>query len=212
MSQWITNITTKLVETGLVDDQNFPVTREHNGVDVVTYPNANGSLVLGQSSYRDLYELQYAEDAYNLRMLDGALVQMSYEFRGSQIETHRLAFLPSPDLLEYQNDPELYLGEWAYADVVGGQALPVPIRLDFDGRPGVARNLVHPVTHLTLGQYQNCRIPATSPMTPGLFLDFIVRHFYTGMADPGAHFDLDFANGFDSSITDDERRLIHLHF
>ncbi|HCJ1216380.1 TPA: DUF2290 domain-containing protein, partial [Klebsiella pneumoniae] len=29
-----------------------------------------------------------------------------------------------------------------------------------------------------LGQYENCRIPVCSPITPSLFIEFILRSFY----------------------------------
>lgn len=35
-----------------------------------------------------------------------------------------------------------------------------------------------PESHLTLGQYQNCRIPVTAPMMPFRFIDFVLRNFY----------------------------------
>ena len=36
----------------------------------------------------------------------------------------------------------------------------------------------HPHSHVTLGQYTNCRIPAYGPISPLLFMQFILENFY----------------------------------
>jgi len=136
------------------------------------------SSVLRGKPYQDLYAEQLAARAYNIKMLDGALIQMSYEFAGALPVRSRLAFLPSPDLTEFQAAPELYLEDLMYTEVVDPRAVTVPIRFDFDDRPGVATELAHPRAHLTLGQYKNCRIATTAPLTPGAFVGFLLRSFY----------------------------------
>jgi hypothetical protein len=110
-------------------------------------------------------------------MLDKAIVQMSYEWRGPALVKHRLAFLPSPTLIEYQTQPDFYVEEHLWADIVGPQQVAVPLRFDFD--QGAANGESHPATHLTLGQYEHCRIPVTGPITPAVFVGFIARHFYS---------------------------------
>jgi len=70
-------------------------------------------------TYADSYKEQLAARAFNFRMLDGALVQMAYRFNNSAISQGRLAFLPSPDLEAFQNDPEVYEEDLMYAEVIG---------------------------------------------------------------------------------------------
>lgn len=101
--------------------------------------------------------------SYNMRMLDGALIHMMYRFRNNQLEAHRLAFFPSPFLGEFQNNPEIYLEDEIYAEVIMRNIVPFPLRFDFDCREEVVVEMYHPKSHLTLGQYQNCRIPVSSP-------------------------------------------------
>ncbi len=36
----------------------------------------------------------------------------------------------------------------------------------------------HPFSHITLGEYKNCRIPADRPVSPMQFVRFIMEHFY----------------------------------
>ncbi|MDE2699007.1 MAG: DUF2290 domain-containing protein, partial [Gemmatimonadota bacterium] len=72
------------------------------------------------------------------------------------------------------------------------------------------QKLVHPKSHLTLGQYEDCRIPVTAPVTPLWFIDFILRNFYN-TADERYTDDL-FAqsDSFTESIHPDERGVVHM--
>lgn len=172
--------TTFLIGSGLADDANAAFYSEHvDDVALVHYSNApDYADALKGRPYQDTYDDQKAKRAFTVRMLDGALVQMVYEFKKSKLRRARLAFLPSPYLLEFQNHAELYLEDALYGDVVQAGVVAVPLRFDFDARPQVVRELVHPASHLTLGQYAECRIPATGPVMPLHFTDFFLRSFY----------------------------------
>lgn len=176
----IDDIVRFLVEIGLSSDQNFSVRRD-SGREVVevTFPNADAiSVALKNSSYNEIYDQLTAARAYTVRLPDGALLQMMYLFKADRIQQHRLAFFPAPDLTEFQNDPELYLADEVFAEVVAKSIVPFPIRFDFDNRSGVSKPILHPSSHLTLGQYQNCRIPVSAALTPYWFTNFVLRNFY----------------------------------
>lgn len=164
----------------LCNHQNFPSFKDfEGGVQEIGFgENENLSLVLKNIPYCDIYLELDRKQTYNLRMLDGALIQMMYRFRNGSLESHRLAFFPSPNLEEFQNNPEIYLEDEIYAEVIMKNIVPFPLRFDFDNREGVAREVEHPKSHLTLGQYQNCRIPVSAPLTPYHFISFILRCFY----------------------------------
>lgn len=210
--QEIVNITNFLVEEGFVDDQNYPVRRQ--GKDTITRIDFDGALplssMLKEVTYVDLYAEQAAARSFNFRMLDGALVQMSYEFQRRKPLRSRLAFLPSPNLINFQSQPEEYLRSVLYAEVVNPQVVTVPVRFDFDARPDVATSVHHPQSHLTLGQYKNCRIALTAPMTPGVFLGFLLRSFYTTAIMQIAAGVPCLAHRFAHSITPEEAELPHL--
>jgi hypothetical protein len=169
-----------LVGHGLADDQNPAyVDRVGKNHYLVRYSNEPAfTAALRNRPYAEAYrELRLAR-SYNILMLDGAMLQMVYEFEDGDLKRHRLAFLPSPDLLEYQNNPELYEEELLYADVVDKGVVAVPLRFDFDCRPEVAVPLEHPISHLTLGQYRDCRIPVSAGVTPRTFVGFVLASFY----------------------------------
>ena len=210
--QEINRATAALVESGLADDQNPAYeTQVGTGEYLVRYPRyATIGSAPRNTPYGETYRGLRRMRSFNVLMLDGAMLQMEYEFRDRRLMRHRLAFLPSPDLLEYQNHPEIYLQERMYADVVEKSVVTVPCRFDYDNRVGVAVDLEHPVSHLTLGQYTACRIPVSSGVTPHAFIDFVLRSFYN-TASSGV--DLRLPKPllrFDVCITPAERRTIHM--
>jgi hypothetical protein len=111
-------------------------------------------------------------------MLDGALISLRYRFEAGVIAEHSLSYFPSPDLEHFQNEPEIYLEDEIYADVIARSIVPFPIRFDYSCDNEKFIELHHPYSHLTLGQYKNCRIPVCSPLGPLAFGGFILRNFY----------------------------------
>ena len=210
--QEITRITTSLIEGGFADDQNFPIeVGQRKGTVTIQFSSIQGfGSLLRDIPYEDIYKELRMARSYNILMLDGAMIQMLYEFRKNTLVRHRLAFLPSPDLLSFQNEPELYLDEVLYADVVKRNVVTIPLRFDYDNRTGVAKSLLHPKSHLTLGQYQACRIPVTSGVTPHNFVDFLLRSFYrlatsaTSLSLPQP------VASFRKCITSEERDVAHI--
>ncbi len=205
----ILEITEKLVGLSLCEHQNFP-TISSDKLCVAFSSLNNISFLLKNISYHELYSEIEKEKAYNLKMLDGAFIQMMYKFTGKELEQHRLAFFPSPNLEEFQNNPEIYILDEIYADVISKNIVPFPIRFDFDCREEVVKDIKHPKSHLTLGQYKNCRVPVCSPIMPNQFIDFILRNFYYTAYE---HHLLNFSlkKKFSHTITEMEKKFIHIH-
>ena len=206
----IQRLTTHLVEMGLADDQQFPVLRETNIVEI-TFENAGYiSVALGSLSYADVYGEFARFRVFNVKLLDGALLQMTYFFSDGALMQHRLAFFPAPHRERFERDPESYYKDQMFADIVARNILPLPVRFDYDSRDERHLDVVHPKSHLTLGEYTQCRIPVTAPLTPHRFVDFILRNFYRTRSG-------EFATGlprlrgiFAESITPAERCVLHI--
>src|SRR5256714_8639020 len=47
-------------------------------------------------------------------------------------------------LEEFQNNPEIYIADEMYAEVIMKNIVPFPLRFDFDSRTEVVRELEHP--------------------------------------------------------------------
>jgi hypothetical protein len=200
-----------LVETGLASDQNRAFVRELAGDCVeVTFAQADHlSVTLKDRDYSEVYDSLVSERAYIAKLPDGALIWMRYLYTSGELERHVLGYYPSPNLEEFQNNPEIYLEDVCYAEVVARNVVTFPIRFDFDCREEVFRPLEHPRSHLTLGQYERCRIPVTAPITPYWFVSFLLRNFYHTAFDNYADSLPQFREQFVDCIDTQERQLIH---
>lgn len=212
LKQQIDSIVCYLVEIGLATDQNYAFYRQlREGRSEVTFANNNPNLAFKNFSYTEIYKNFKKQRAYTVHMADGALFQLSYQFNNKKLEKHRLAFFPSPYLDDFQNDPEIYLEDILHAHVVSRNIVPFPLRFDFDDQEDAFQAVQHPKSHLTLGQYKNCRIPVTAPLMPAHFVDFILRNFYHTDSAKYAENLPQFNDSFSESIFQVERSVIHLH-
>ena len=174
----IRTATLLLVELGLVADQNFPNCSGNQRAGAVTVESELSNSKLHGLRYPELYSVVAKYRHFNMLFRDGGILQFHYEFSRRAVSSHRLAFLPSPELEAMQLDPELYLddAQEIFADILEPHTVAVPIRFDHDSRAAAGRS--HPMSHMTLGMFTNCRIPATAALYPLQFVDFVLRSFY----------------------------------
>ena len=207
----INEIVRYLVEIGLADDQNFAFQRAaRTGIVETTFQHANQvSVALRDNTYSEIYQKLAQERAYNVKLPDGAMIQMMYVFSYETLETGSHSSRHH-SLSSSQNDPDVYLDDEIYADIVAKNVVSFPIRFDYDARDDFHQALVHPKSHMTLGQYENCRIPVTAPMTPVQFIDFILRNFYhTAFIRYADNLPLAIGS-FPDSIVPSERNVVHV--
>ena len=208
----IERITGNLIELSLCSYQNYPLLRTMPKDEiVVSIENTSGlSIVMKNQPYRNIYDILDRGRMYNVKMVDGALIQLMYRFRRGSLESHRLAFFPSPYLEEFQNNPQIYEEDEIYAEVIARNIVPFPFRFDFDNRNGVVVPQLHPQSHLSLGQYQNCRIPVTAPITPYYFMSFVLRNFYNTVYKRYCDKITIYTDSFPITIAESERELVHI--
>jgi hypothetical protein len=204
----IENITSSLIKVGLSVEQNFPSSQ--NG-SIYINGKQDLSIALKNISYKEIYTVLEKDKNYNIKMIDGALIQFMYLFEEDKLIKYRLAFFPSPSLEEFQNNSEIYEIDEIYADVIAKNILPVPIRFDYDPKSSI--KIEHPSSHLTIGQYKNCRIPVSLPITPNIFIDFILRNFYnTASNEYQKDLAFDKIILFENCIENEEKDLLHISF
>ncbi len=205
-------ITERAVRLGISDSQQYPSIRTAaNGLTHISVSGSTDSgLGFGGRPYRDIYTEIEASKSYNMRLLDGGLLLLQYTFRQDCLIKHRLAFWASPTLEAFQNEPDLYETDELYLDFLDPSIVPFPIRFDFGLEETANSPIVHPRSHLTLGQYQNCRIPVSSPLAPTVFVDFVLRNFYSSAHKHFASVAAGEFKFFDASIYDEERSIPHV--
>ena len=208
--QEIRFLTEKLISVNLSVSQNYPssVSTSNGGVEITFSGASNLSVALKNIEYHEIYRQLDHSNNYNLKLIDGALIQLSYTFSNDKLVSHRLCFFPSPSFEPFQNEPEIYELDEIYADVIAKNILPIPIRFDFD--PANFCEFDHPQSHMTLGQYKNCRIPVSSPISPSVFINFILRSFYNTAYRKFENLLQKAPILFDESITLNERKYLHV--
>lgn len=208
----INGIIRYLVEAGLATDQRFAFRRTlHSGIQEVTFGGGEtvGAALKGMD-YEYVYGVFLDARAYNVRMPDGALVQMMYRFQNESMLSHRLAFCPAIRLERFQREPEMYMSDEPFGHEVGRVVVAFPMRFDYHSAEERHRPVVHAKSHLTLGEFPECRIPVSAPVSPRWFMDFVLRNFYDA---PGHRYADKLPGGGRSlgrSIDPQEQAVIHL--
>ena len=207
----INTLTAELIQTGLCDAQNFPSINRYSGnIEEVGISTSDHSIFLKSLPYTEMFIKLNENRMYNIKMIDGALISFFYRFKNRELISHRLSFFPSPDLESFQNEPELYFGDDLYIDILDKRIVTVPIRFDFNSDEAVFEPITHPISHLTLGQYENCRVPVAAALTPYQFLSFIIINFYhTAHTKYNSQFSI-CKDSFEETIFNEERAMLHM--
>lgn len=206
----LTGLVSDLIGKGLADDQNFPMARQTGAQQwEVSFSGAEHvSIAMSDIDYKIIYDELVGKRSFSVKLIDGGLLQLMYRFEDENLVKHRLTYYPSPSLRSFQDDPESYMRDEIFLEIVSRRIIPFPLRFDFD--LDAAKDVLHPGCHLTLGDVKGCRIPVGAPLTPRQFIEFIVRNFYQ----TESH---DFVSSFPAhkmhfgpSITVNERNLLHV--
>jgi hypothetical protein len=170
-------VISRAIEAGLSVKQFHPSIVQQGPTRLLGYLSGT-SIALKNVGYSIAYSKIEGNDQYHVKLPDGGLLLFQYSFdaESDMLLKHRLCFFPSPRLPTMEEAPELYQDDLTYADLVLERLVRFPIRFDFD--PENAKDVVHPHCHLTLGQFDNCRIPVSHPVSPYTFIMFVLRNFY----------------------------------
>lgn len=171
-----------LIRNALVNAQHFPVIKGQVERDcTIGFENDDKiTISFGLDKYEDIYDRLLDNQVYSMRLLDGGLVQISYSFASAKMTRHRLAYYPNPHV---GRDEDSYCdceeSESIALMLQRRNVVPFPIRFDFNIDEMLFVPIEHPRSHLTLGGFECCRIPISSPIPPIAFMRFILRNFYS---------------------------------
>lgn len=208
----INKITASLMGSGIVDDQNYAAIHKcRNDITRVEFKNSECiSIAYKYNSYDQVYEELNIGKVYNFKLMDGGIFQMSYSFHKFELIAHRLAFYPSPELLPFREAPREYMRDELFLEINEKRLHAFPVRFDFNASDEFYINKNHPRCHLTLGDFESCRIPVSRPITPCDFIKFIIINFYKVT-------DYSFENliprsnfKFDETISKEEKKMMHI--
>jgi hypothetical protein len=175
----VKNITKIFIEKNLSVYQKYPTFSGHN---IIWEGFKDISFTLQNEKYETVYNECLKEGDFNILMLDGAMIQFMYRFHRDHLLEHRITFYPSPSVERFQDNAELYeelhYGEKLFSEVLDEKVVCTPLRFDYSSDNSKHVDIDHAKSHLTLGNYTNCRIPLKAPLTPHRFIRFILRSFY----------------------------------
>lgn len=128
----------------------------------------------------DRYKNFISNKFYNCLLFDGSLLQFYYRYSNGKIINHRLCYIPCPI-----NIYSCELEEFSIIGIIEKvQKIPQELsnrskehtilRFDYDIEN---QSVIHPASHLTFLS-SNCRIPVCSPLSPLMFIQFILNNFY----------------------------------
>jgi hypothetical protein len=112
---------------------------------------------------------------YTAVLSDCSLLQLTYNFKGTKLAAHRLAFIPCPYDVPEELSAELPLieaVELARTGPLTKHHLRGAIRFDFDASAAAPG---HPASHVTLNS-TSCRVPCYAPLSVGRFGAFLLDH------------------------------------
>ncbi|GAA2843637.1 DUF2290 domain-containing protein [Pediococcus damnosus] len=181
----------------------------------IEFPNLDKNLFFANISYEDMWEKMNCNKQYTCKLVDGGLLTLLYTFSyvSGEMVNSRLSFFPCYETPSLDDCPNDYDTDITYLDVFNEQSYPSAIRFDYDPSQTAVKDIVHPSTHLTLGQFEHCRIPLQSPLTPLQFFSFIIRNFYNSkyslwqsQISSICYKDL----AFNNTISINEQKIVHL--
>ena len=175
----ITDIINLLVLNGMSVFQQYPVIKSYkNNIKKLEWETiTNLSICLKNLEYDLIYSEIDKNKDYSIKLVDGNIIQMLYTFQNDKLYSHRLAMFPSPSLEMFQNQPEIYDHDELYADILSKKIVSFPVRFDFNAEE-INSHYDHPYSHVSFGEYKNCRIPAYGPISPKTFMNFVLENFY----------------------------------
>ncbi|WP_157850358.1 DUF2290 domain-containing protein [Mycolicibacterium llatzerense] len=108
-------------------------------------------------------------------LLDGSLLQLTYNLEGDRVVKHRLAYVPCP----WKWDSALLDEGYSLEEILelhSGTTMLMRSSVRFDLDVAAAKS-GHPASHFTFNTV-DCRIACAAPLHPLRFADFVFKNFY----------------------------------
>lgn len=195
-----------LYENNLILKHNDLSNKNANNEYKIEYYTKNDySAVLYDSSIKaiDLYDMLHTHNQFNIEFIDGSILLFQCLLNNDIIIKQRLIFI-KPFISMY-NDDSSYDDSWeSYQSADNSSNLlsfPLIIRADYN-YDETKHN--HPVSHLTLSNIVNCRIPVISNISFERFVEFILHQIFN-------IYDINIPKpNYSRSIRDYEEKMIHI--
>ena len=155
------------------------------------------------------YQAWVDSQGYSAILLDGSILQISYNFQHTELVGHRLLYFPCPFDLDMELLDTLTLSELIglyFDEGTDGVRLRTPVRFDYDPN---SHSIYHPASHMTF-QWSHARIAVRSPLSLGHFIQFVFQNFYPSLWNTHTFLNEWPCDELEATITSREQSVLHI--
>lgn len=203
------NIVRELYEKEMIRDIKCHVTSDLGEVVEITHENkSNESNILYDRHLpiETIMDILLENKEYNLLLYDRSIIKYQFTIKNGKICKERLIFIKKHNYLWTKDeinkkDIDDFGTDWFQEEI----SIPIVIRIDYDDEN--YEDIVHPITHMTLSNYEECRIPMMGAVTLYNFINFILNFFYNDSLNCSSVFE-----ETDITISQNEKKRLHFEW
>lgn len=201
------NIVRELYEKEMIRDIKSHVINDFGEVVEITHENkSNESNILYDRHLpiEKIMNILLENKEYNLLLYDRSIIKYQFTIINGKICKERLIFIKKHNYLWTKDeinkkDIDDFGIDWFQEEA----SIPIVIRIDYDDEN--YEDIIHPITHMTLSNYEECRIPMMGAVTLYNFMNFVLNFFYNDSLKCSSVFE-------ETNITISQNEKKRLHF
>lgn len=201
------NIVRELYEKEMIRDIKSHVINDFGEVVEITHENkSNESNILYDRHLpiEKIMNILLENKEYNLLLYDRSIIKYQFTISNGKICKERLIFIKKHNYLWTKDeinkkDIDDFGIDWFQEEA----SIPIVIRIDYDDEN--YEDIIHPITHMTLSNYEECRIPMMGAVTLYNFMNFVLNFFYNDSLKCSSVFE-------ETNITISQNEKKRLHF
>ncbi len=171
-------------------------------IEFCTKDNSSQCLMDPSIIATDLYSQLYSHRQFNIEFVDGSILLFQCTIEGKKIIKQRMVFIKI-----YESLPQEDVESWEAYQVSDAEktqlSFPILLRTDYNFNENKE---YHPISHLTISNIENCRIPIKANLGFDRFIEFVLHQFFH-------RFDIPIPKmNYDITIKDVERKKVHVNW
>lgn len=203
------NIVKELYEKKMIRDIKCHVISDRGEAVEITHENkSNESNILYDRHLpiETIMDILLENKEYNLLLYDRSIIKYQLAIRNGKIYKERLIFIKKHNYLWTKDeinkkDIDDFGIDWFQEEI----SIPIVIRIDYDSEN--YEDIIHPITHMTLSNYEECRIPMMGAVTLYNFVNFVLNFFYNDNLNCASVFE-----EMDITISQNEKKRLHFEW
>ena len=188
--------------------------RRQRHISWVRAPGASSYNRYDDIGYSTYYSMLENRD-YSILLNDGGIIQVSFDYSGSDLVGHRYAYVPCPIYFDETDlglvDEEIpfmeLIDELQHRELVSRFRIRPSFRFEYD--PNSTQD-DHPFSHVHLGK-SSSRIPVSRPIRVEQFFRFVFKNFYPSEFTRYSKLNELSSQVLPETITEEEKSELHMH-